>query len=150
MRRAYDPWIAYGQSKTANVLFALKLDELGQAHGIRAFSVHPGAILTNLSKHMSVEQLRAQGAIDAEGRPITDVARGMKGVEQGAATSVWCATSPQLDGMGGVYCEDCDVAIAVPEDAEEPRGVRPWAINPDFADRLWSLSQHLTGTRMPA
>ena len=147
-RRAYDPWIAYGQSKTANVLFALKLDALGQAHGIRAFSLHPGGILTNLSKHMTREQIRAQGAIDDEGRPVIDPARGIKSVAQGAATSVWCATSPQLKGMGGVYCDDCDIAVVVPDDHHEPRGVHPWAINPDFADRLWSLSERLTGVRL--
>jgi len=147
-RRAYDPWIAYGQSKTANVLFALKLDALGQAHGIRAFSLHPGGILTNLSKHMTREQIRAQGAIDDEGRPVIDPARGIKSVAQGAATSVWCATSPQLKGMGGVYCDDCDIAAVVPDDHQEPRGVHPWAVSPDFADRLWSLSEHLTGTRL--
>ncbi len=147
-RRAYDPWIAYGQSKTANVLFALKLDTLGQSHGIRAFSLHPGGILTNLSKHMTREQIRAQGAIDDEGRPVIDPARGIKSVAQGAATSVWCATSPQLEGMGGVYCDDCDIAVVVPDDHQDPRGVHPWAINPDFADRLWSLSEHLTGARL--
>jgi NAD(P)-dependent dehydrogenase (short-subunit alcohol dehydrogenase family) len=148
-RRTYDPWIAYGQSKTANVLFALKLDALGEEHDVRAFSVHPGAILTGLSKHMSQEQLRAQGAIDDQGRPISDPARGMKSVEQGAATSVWCAMDRQLDGIGGVYCEDCDVAVAVREDFEKPYGVRPWAINPEFADRLWSMSEQLTGIHWP-
>lgn len=146
-RRAYDPWIAYGQSKTANVLFALKLDELGQARGIRAFSVHPGAILTNLSKYMSQERLWAQGAINDEGQPVTDPARGMKSVEQGAATSVWCAISSQLDGLGGVYCEDCDIAVAVPEDFEKPHGVWPRAIDPEVTGRLWSMSEDLTSVR---
>jgi NAD(P)-dependent dehydrogenase (short-subunit alcohol dehydrogenase family) len=148
-RSAYDPWIAYGQSKTANVLFAVKLDELGQADGIRAFAVHPGAILTNLARHMSREQLRAQGAIDDEGKAVTDPARGMKSVQQGAATSVWCATSSQLDGMGGVYCEDCDVAVVVGEDLKPPHGVKPWAIDPASADRLWSMSEGLTNIHHP-
>lgn len=147
-RRAYDPWIAYGQSKTANVLFALNLDTLGQADGVRAFSLHPGGILTNLSKHMTREQIRAQGAIDDKGRPIIDPARGIKSVEQGAATSVWCAASPQLEGMGGVYCEDCDIADVVSDEHQEPRGVHPWAVNRDLADRLWSLSERLTGVRL--
>lgn len=144
-RRAYDPWIAYGQSKTANALFALKLDQRGQAENIRAFSVHPGTILTDLARHMSAEQLRAQGALDDEGRPIVDPSRGMKSIAQGAATSVWCATSAQLEGRGGVYCEDCDVAVAAPAASDKPYGVRPWATNPEFADRLWSLSERLTG-----
>lgn len=69
----------------------------------------------------------------------------MKTVEQGAATSVWCVTSPSLDGLGGVYCENCNIAAAVPEDSKELLGVRPWATNPEFAERLWQLSEKLTG-----
>lgn len=69
----------------------------------------------------------------------------MKTPEQGAATNVWCATSPQLDGLGGVYCENCDIAVAVPADSTTLLGVRPWAVDPDFANRLWSLSETLTG-----
>ena len=146
-RRAYDPWIAYGQSKTANVLFALALDAIGEPHGVRAFSLHPGGIITDLIRYMSAEALRATGAVDEAGRPVIDPARNMKTPEQGAATAVWCATSPQLDGLGGVYCENCNIAVAVPADSTEPLGVFPWAINPEFADRLWSLSASLTGTR---
>jgi len=69
----------------------------------------------------------------------------LKTAEQGAATSVWCATSEQLDGRGGVYCEDCDIAFAVSADSSEPHGVRPWAIDPSLANRLWGLSESLTG-----
>jgi NAD(P)-dependent dehydrogenase (short-subunit alcohol dehydrogenase family) len=148
-RRPYDPWVAYGQSKTANVLFALKLDALGKDHNVRAFSLHPGGILTNLAKHMSPEQIRAQGAIDDEGRPVIDPSRGMKNVEQGAATSVWCATSPQLDGLGGLYCEDCDVAVMTTEFHPQSRGVWPWAVDAESADRLWILSERLTGAHLP-
>jgi NAD(P)-dependent dehydrogenase (short-subunit alcohol dehydrogenase family) len=144
-RRPYDPWVAYGQSKTANVLFAVYLDALGESHGVRAFAVHPGGILmTGLSRYMSPEEIRATGYVDDEGQPIIDPARNMKTVEQGAATSVWCATSPQLDGMGGVYCQDCDIAIVVSADSTE-MGVVPWAIDPELADRLWHLSERLTG-----
>ncbi|PWF65508.1 oxidoreductase, partial [Vibrio sp. T9] len=89
---------------------ALGVDKRGQADGIRAFALHPGAIITDLVRHMSQDDLRARGAIDEEGRPVVDLARGFKSVPQGAATSVWCATSPQLDGMGGVYCEDVEVS----------------------------------------
>jgi NAD(P)-dependent dehydrogenase (short-subunit alcohol dehydrogenase family) len=104
-RRDYDRWSAYGQSKTANILFALALDDRGRAEGVRAFSLHPGSIVgTGLEKHLSREELRAAGVIDENGKPILDPAKNLKTVEQGAATSVWCATSPQLDGMGGVYC----------------------------------------------
>ena len=144
--RAYDPWIAYGQSKSANALFAVALDAMGQQHGVRAFAVHPGGVVTDLYRYMSADELRAAGATDDQGRPRIDPARNWKTAEQGAATSVWCATGQQLDGLGGVYCEDCDVALAVPADSTDQRGVRPWAIDPDFANRLWTLSERLTGT----
>jgi NAD(P)-dependent dehydrogenase (short-subunit alcohol dehydrogenase family) len=150
-RRDYDPWVAYGQSKTANVLFALGVDKRGEADGIRAFALHPGAIITDLIRHMSQDDLRARGAIEEDGRPVVDLARGFKSVPQGAATSVWCATSPQLDGMGGVYCEDVEVSpILVDADNSPGRvssdvGVRPWAIDPESVERLWTLSQELTG-----
>jgi NAD(P)-dependent dehydrogenase (short-subunit alcohol dehydrogenase family) len=152
-RREYDRWAAYGQSKTANILFALALDKLGKAKGVRAFSLHPGSIVgTGLEKHLSREELMAGGIIDENGKPILDPTRQLKTVEQGAATSVWCATSPQLDGMGGVYCENCDVAGLMPEkvgamnigDSTRMVGVMPYAIDPKSADRLWSLSEHLT------
>ncbi len=83
--------------------------------------------------------------LHAYGKPIIDPENNMKTPEQGAATNVWCATSHQLDGMGGVYCENCDFAVAVPADSEEMLGVRPWEIDPALADRLWSLSETLTG-----
>lgn len=153
-RRDYDPWVAYGQSKTANVLFALGVDKRGEANGIRAFALHPGAIITDLIRHMSQDDLRARGAIDEDGRPVVDLARGFKSVPQGAATSVWCATSPQLDGMGGVYCEDVEVSpVLVDADNSPGRvssdvGVRPWAIDPESVERLWTLSEKLTGVSL--
>ncbi|MGZ3475695.1 MAG: oxidoreductase [Polyangiales bacterium] len=138
-RRPYDKWIAYGQSKTANALFAIALDERGEAHGVRAFSVHPGAVLgTDLMRSMPDAEQRA--ALEA----AKNVPAGFKTVEQGAATTVWCATSPRLEGMGGVYCEDCDIAEPVPADFAEPRGVRPWAMDPGLAERLWKLSETWT------
>jgi NAD(P)-dependent dehydrogenase (short-subunit alcohol dehydrogenase family) len=137
-RRPYDKWVAYGQSKTANALFALELDARGEAHRVRAFSLHPGAILTELTRSMSEEEVRASVAAAKNVSPL-------KTIEQGAATSIWCATSSQLDGMGGVYCEDCDIAEAVPADFPEQRGVRPWAMDPGFAERLWTMSEAWTG-----
>ena len=98
-------------------------------------------------KYTSADELRAAGAIDGKGRPIIDPAGNLKTAEQGAATSVWCATSHQLDGRGGVDYEDCDIALAVSAHSSEPHGVRPWAIDPRFADRLWRLSERLTGKR---
>ena len=158
-RRDYDRWLAYGQSKTANILFALALDERGKGEGVRAFSLHPGGIVaTGLGKHLSREELQAAGAIDEHGKPILDPAKNLKTAEQGAATSVWCATSPQLNGMGGVYCENCDIAPLLSEKDAANRtsdavrrvgsmalGVMPYAVNPAAADRLWSLSEQLTG-----
>ncbi|MCP1644896.1 NAD(P)-dependent dehydrogenase (short-subunit alcohol dehydrogenase family) [Pseudomonas citronellolis] len=147
--RKYEPWVAYGQSKTANALFAVALDSIGKRSGVRAFSVHPGGIVTDLVRHMSSEQLEASNVIDKDGRPIIDPENNKKTSQQGAATSVWCATSPRLDGMGGVYCADCDIAHALPSDeSTELHGVRPRAIDPIAAGRLWQLSEQLTGTRI--
>jgi NAD(P)-dependent dehydrogenase (short-subunit alcohol dehydrogenase family) len=153
-RREYIPWMAYGQSKTANILFALALDERAKAYGVRAFSLHPGSIVgTGLSKHVAPAALRAMGLLDEDGNPIIDPSRNMKTVEQGAATSVWCATSPQLDGMGGVYCQNCDIAPLVSEPLASNTigsmalGVMPHAVDPQAADRLWSLSEKLLGLK---
>lgn len=147
--RDYDPWVAYGQSKTANALFAVALDAIGQRSGVRAFSVHPGGIVTDLVLYMSNEQLAASNVIDKDGKPIIDPENNKKTPQQGAATSVWCATSPQLDGMGGVYCADCDIARALPSDeSTELHGVRPRATDPVAAGRLWQLSEQLTGVRI--
>ncbi|NOU82312.1 SDR family NAD(P)-dependent oxidoreductase [Paenibacillus sp. LMG 31459] len=150
-RRAYEKWTAYGQSKTANVLFALELDKRGQEHGVRAFSLHPGSILTDLARHLSEDELRGMGALDEAGNPIPAERTGhMKTVQQGAATSVWCAVSPQLEGKGGVYCEDADIApVAESGDSHQP-GVQDWAIDPGNALRLWELSEAMTGVTFPA
>jgi NAD(P)-dependent dehydrogenase (short-subunit alcohol dehydrogenase family) len=146
-RRDYDRWKAYGQSKTANVLFALGLDARGAAHDVRAFSVHPGRIMTtDLGRHLTIDDLRAAGLVDEQGRLPADAR--LKTIEQGAATIVWCAASLQLEGMGGVYCEDADIAHPVAADSTEDGGVKPWAIDPDFAERLWKLSEELTGVEL--
>lgn len=142
-RRPYDKWEAYGCAKSANALFAVGLDARGQAANVRAFAVHPGGIMTDLQRFMPDEEKRAMGWIDEQGR----INERFKTPEQGAATSVWCATSPQLAGMGGVYCEDCDIAQALPADAQTFDGVRPWAIDRAIADALWSLSEKMTGVR---
>ncbi|MER5915456.1 oxidoreductase [Streptomyces sp. NPDC001982] len=150
--RPYEPFAAYGQSKTANALFAVELDRRGRADGVRAFAVHPGTIIdTGLAKHISAEAIRATGAVDDEGRPVRDPDRQLKTVPQGAATSVWCATSPQLAGQGGVYCENSDVSPLVPA-SEEPAwragaattGVLGYAVDPEAAARLWEVSERLT------
>jgi NAD(P)-dependent dehydrogenase (short-subunit alcohol dehydrogenase family) len=136
--RGYDKWLAYGQAKTANVLFAVHLD--GRDRDIRAFSLHPGRISTNLSRHLTLREMVDAGFRDEDGNVIGDV----KTVEQGAATQVWAATSPRLAGLGGVYLEDCDVAEpATPGDTTS--GVRDHATDPGQAARLWTLSAELTG-----
>ncbi|MDO8211608.1 SDR family NAD(P)-dependent oxidoreductase [Conexibacter sp. CPCC 206217] len=154
-RRDYDPWLGYGQSKTANILFALALDQRGEADGIRGFSLHPGSIVgTNLSRWSTPEQLKALGVIDDDGVPVIDPDSGRKTAAQGASTSVWCATSPQLDGLGGVYCESNEVSPLVPlQDVadlltrgETPIGVVSHAVDPAAAERLWALSERLMGS----
>jgi len=133
------------------VLFAVELDRRGEASGIRAFAVHPGAILTELGRHMTDDDLRGFG-LSREDSPGSvpagrSVAEGgdFKTIEQGAATSVWCATSPRLAGMGGVYCLDVDIAEVVQSDSATGPGVLPRAIDPKAAERLWTLSEDLTG-----
>jgi NAD(P)-dependent dehydrogenase (short-subunit alcohol dehydrogenase family) len=138
----YEKWDAYGQAKTANSLFAIHLDALGAEHGVRAFAVHPGGIMTELQRHLPQDEMIAMGWMDAEG----NVNELFKTPEQGAATSVWAATSPQLDGKGGVYCEDCDIAEF--EDLDSPigrfRGVKPYAVDPANAERLWAVTAEVT------
>ncbi|HEY5337733.1 MAG TPA: oxidoreductase [Rhizomicrobium sp.] len=140
-RRPYDKWLAYGQSKTATSLFAVELNRRLEPKGITAFAVQPGGIITNLQRDLSTEEIRAFGWVDENGK-IQD---GFKTPEGGAATSVWCATSPLLANGGGVYCEDCNIAAAVAADSQELIGVRPWAIDRAAAAQLWSLSETLVG-----
>ncbi len=141
-RREYDKWAAYGQSKTANILFAVALDRRGESQQVRAFAVHPGAILTELMRSMPEDEQQRVIA-NAQREPA-----GVKTIAQGAATTVWCATSPTLNGLGGVYCEDCEIAEVAAPDANERRGVRPWAVDPDFAERLWLTSERWAGVTL--
>jgi NAD(P)-dependent dehydrogenase (short-subunit alcohol dehydrogenase family) len=122
----YEKFVAYGQSKTANVLFTVELERRLAATGIHAFAVHPGVIITDLGRHVNVADMKAWGTL----KP-TDVSHG-------AATTVWAATSSALDGLGGVYLEDC--AIAVPFVEGTPGGFAPHAVDPDQAARLWDWS----------
>ncbi|NRU21366.1 NAD(P)-dependent dehydrogenase (short-subunit alcohol dehydrogenase family) [Clostridium beijerinckii] len=145
----YDSWKAYAQSKSANSLFAVELDRLGKTHGVRAFSVHPGLIpTTNLGRFSvngkaTVQELKTNTRKDDTNTKSNE----FKTIEQGAATSVWCATNSILDGMGGVYCEDCNIAEAVPYDSLKDNGVRPWAIDKKLAKKLWILSEDLTNVK---
>lgn len=154
LKREYETLKGYGQSKTANILFSLELDSRGKSHGVRSFSLHPGAIVeTDLKRHLSTEQLINIGVYDAEGKTILDPKKGMKTIQQGASTTVWCATSPQLEGLGGVYCEDTDVAI-LHEGGKEAtalasmdlsKGVMPYALDKESGEKLWALSEALIG-----
>lgn len=138
--KGYDRWQAYGQAKTANALFAVQLDGLVKHAEVRAFSVHPGKILTPLQRYLEKQDMVAAGWIDADGN-LADAT--IKTPEQGAATQVWAATSPQLEGLGGLYCADCDIAIISNDGAET--SVRGYAVDPNDAARLWALSANLTG-----
>ncbi|WP_432102085.1 SDR family NAD(P)-dependent oxidoreductase [Streptomyces sp. bgisy091] len=137
----YDKWEAYGQAKTANVLFAVHLDKLGRDRDVRAFALHPGGILTPLQRHLQKQEMVDRGWIDEKGDLLHP--EWFKTPQQGAATQVWAATSPRLDGIGGVYLEDCDIAEPATEGSRT--GVKEWAVDPAQAARLWELSAELTG-----
>jgi NAD(P)-dependent dehydrogenase (short-subunit alcohol dehydrogenase family) len=139
-RRPYDRWLAYGQSKTANALFAIGLERRLAADGIHAYAVHPGVIVTELVRHMQSEDMellrtRSRGRMQ------------LKTVEQGAATTLFAATAPELDGRGGLYLEDCRVA-QVDDAPEAGEGVRSYAVDPELAERLWEVSERLVGVRV--
>lgn len=140
IRRPYDKVAAYAQSKAANALFSLGLDQRGQNHGIRSYAVHPGTVVGNLTKNASPEELMTYGLINQDGTPLIDPIHDKKNFAQGAATTVWCATAPELTEIGGVYCENSDIA-----QIEEQGffGVRPYVIDRDQADALWARSVRL-------
>ncbi|TDD48321.1 SDR family NAD(P)-dependent oxidoreductase [Nonomuraea terrae] len=148
----YDPHLAYAQSKTANVLFAVELDRRWAEDGIRGYAAHPGVVVgTNLNSAAGEDQLRAMGLIDESGRPIIAPGRGLKTPQQGAATIVFAATSPLLAEIGGVYLKDNDVSpldedpkpIVFGADQDVPADIVPHAIDPRSAQRLWELSEQL-------
>ena len=141
-KREYEKWESYGQSKTANILFAVELERRLGDRGVHAYAVHPGAIMTDLSRHMNrddMEHLQQR----AKERGQTGGLQ-MKSIPAGSATSVYAATAPELDGRGGVYLEDCHVAEV--DDAElAVEGVRSYAVDPESAKRLWALSEEMVG-----
>lgn len=141
----YDKWVAYSQSKTANALFALQLDEYGRGHNIHAFSLHPGKIFTPLQRHLTTEEMIAAGWLDKAGKPVDPT---FKTSEQGAATQVWAATSPKLNGLGGLYCEDCEIAKPASAYTELFCGVCDYAANLEEAQKLWNLTADLTGVNI--
>lgn len=144
-RRAYDKWVAYGQSKSAKALLAVELNRRGQDTGIAAFSVHPGGIFTPLQRHLPNAEMVALGWTNEDGTASERAAAAFKTTTTGAGTTLWAATAPVLDAKGGVYCEDCNIAAAIGEDAKDFNGVRPWAVDPDSAARLWDETERQIG-----
>jgi NAD(P)-dependent dehydrogenase (short-subunit alcohol dehydrogenase family) len=138
-QRDYDKWVAYGQSKTANALFSVGLNRRLADRGITANAVHPGMIVTELGRHLD------QADIEALQARASTMTVGFKTIPQGAATSVWAATSPDLEGRGGLYLEDCHIAEPATEDS--PGGVHDYALDADAAERLWALSEQLIGEK---
>lgn len=137
--REYDRWISYAQAKSANALFALHLNKIGQSKNIEAFSVHPGGILTPLQRHLTREEQIAMGWFDEDGTPHEL----FKNTEEGASTTVWAATSPLLSGKGGVYCENCN--IANPWEDGVLGGVKPHVRDEELAEKLWKKSEEMLG-----
>lgn len=145
LNREYETLQAYGQSKTASNLFALELDNLAKAFHVRAYSLHPGSIAgTELGREASLELFQQMGFLDAEGNLLPEVAASLKTIPQGAATTVWCATSHLLNNVGGVYCEDADIA-ELASDISMSAGVKRYSLDEDSAKRLWKLSESMTG-----
>jgi len=138
--RAYDKWVAYGQSKTANVLFAVELDRRLAHAGVHALAVHPGVIITDLGRHLGPEDFAA-----VQQRSPDELV--FKTVPAGAATSVYAATAPELDGVGACYLEDCHIAEV--DDVSTVQGVRTYALDTEAAQRLWALSEAAVGTAFP-
>ena len=140
--RPYDKWEAYGQSKTANALFAVGLTQKFSSEGIFANAVHPGGIMTGLQKELPEEEMRAMGWLGTDGTPR----EGFKTVQQGASTSTWAAVGSELEGVGGLYLEDC--AQAAPFDPTLAyRGVKAYSVDPESAARLWALSEEMVGLK---
>ena len=139
-QREYQPWLSYGQAKTANALMAVGIQARYANEGIEAFAVHPGGIMTSLQRHMTEGEIRERGWVDENGK----VNERFKTVEQGASTSTWAATSPALAGQGGQYLEDCTPAVIHDAIPESRTGVMRYALDPAHADKLWELSLKMT------
>ena len=140
----YDKWMAYGQSKTASSLIAIEFDRLMKDKGVRGFSVHPGGIITPLQRHLQKDEMVALGWMKEDGSPTELTKNFFKTTSQGASTTLWCATNPSLNNIGGVFCEDCDIAkikSEVDESMQRYFGVADWAVDIDEASKLWELTE---------
>ena len=145
LHREYETLLGYGQSKTAVNLFSVELDKRAQASNIRVYALHPGSIGgTELGREAPLELFQQMGFVDAAGNLLPEVAAALKTIPQGAATTVWCATSPLLNNIGGVYCEDGDIA-PVCADITAQKGVNPYSLDEANAKKLWTLTEAMTG-----
>ena len=145
-RTPYDAWVAYGRSKTANILFAVEFDRRWRTRDVCAAAVHPGAVKTELARHMTAEARTAMVASINARRPLGTPEFAYKTVPQGAATSVWAGLVGDAEAVGGHYCEDCHVASLAEGDGVR-EGVRAYALNPGRAKTLWILSEAMVGER---
>ena len=142
----YDKWMAYGQSKTASSLIAIEFHRRMVDKGVSGFSVHPGGILTPLQRHLQKEEMVALGWMDENGSPSEMAKNFFKTTSQGASTTLWCATSSSLNGIGGVFCEDCDIAKRkneVDESLQRYFGVADWAVDTEEASKLWDVTEKM-------
>ena len=142
----YDKWMAYGQSKTASSLIAIEFHRRMVDEGVSGFSVHPGGILTPLQRHLQKEEMVALGWMDENGSPSEMAKNFFKTTSQGASTTLWCATSSSLNGIGGVFCEDCDIAKRkneVDDSLQRYFGVADWAVDTEEASKLWDVTEKM-------
>ena len=145
-KNSYDKWMAYGQSKTASSLIAIEFHKRMVDKGVSGFSVHPGGILTPLQRHLQKEEMVALGWIDEDGSPSEMAKNFFKTTSQGASTTLWCATSSSLNGIGGVFCEDCDIAKRkneVDDSLQRYFGVADWAVDTEEASKLWDVTEKM-------
>lgn len=143
--REYDTLAAYGQSKTAINLFSLEMDNRAKASGVRIYALHPGNIWgTELLREAPLATLQQFGFYDNKGEPVQEVISSLKTIPQGAATTIWCATSPSLNNIGGIYCEDADIAELASGEGLSA-GVAPYSLDETSAKHLWKLSEEMTG-----
>jgi NAD(P)-dependent dehydrogenase (short-subunit alcohol dehydrogenase family) len=147
LHRSYETLQAYGQSKTATNLFTVELDNRARSYGVRSYAVHPGSIGgTELGREAPLELFQQMGFFDAEGNMLPEVAASLKTIPQGAATTIWCATSPLLNNIGGVYCEDADIAMLLDTNSNPATGgVQQYSLDELNAKKLWSWAEEITG-----
>lgn len=139
----YEKWEAYGRSKSANALFALELDKRVRGTGLRSYSVHPGGIMTNLGRHLTADDIAMLMARFGQ----SDDQPGFKTIPEGAATSCYAATAPELDGLGGLYLEDCGQTVVNDDLTSDKGGQRSWIMDETVAAQLWAMSEDFVGER---